>query len=440
MSQDTLSPLNLSGQTIKGYELQEMIGKGGFGAVYRAFQPSVKREVAIKAILPEYINHPDFIRRFEAEAQTIAHLEHLHIVALYDYWRDPAGAFLVMRWLRGGSLRAALEKGSWPFEDVGRLVDQITSALSAAHRAGVIHRDLKPDNILLDEDHNAYLADFGIAKDLQNLGNTMYRAEEQQGAMMGSPYYISPEQIKAEPVSPQTDIYSLGIMLYEILTGKLPYMGLPLSTVITKQLQEPLPHLHDTHPDLPEALNHVIEKATEKDPADRYASVIALNADFRRALSLSGGLIAPGATHLPDFSPLTSEELARLGITDELSQFDLPDFEPVNPYKGLRAFQESDAEDFYGRETLVQQLLDLFRSDQQNSRFLSVVGPSGSGKSSVVKAGCRPRTARRCAAGIQRLVHCRDDAGIASVGRTGGGAAAGGGQSSGDTVGTTARR
>jgi WD40 repeat protein/serine/threonine protein kinase len=388
-------PTNLSGQTIKGYVLQELIGQGGFGAVYRAYQPAVKREVAIKAILPEYANHPEFIRRFEAEAQVVAQVEHIHIVPLYDYWRDANGAFLVMRWLRGGSLRGVLERGRWPLDDLPRLLDQITAALALAHRHGIVHRDLKPDNILLDEEQNAYLADFGIAKDILNLNNTLYAAEEKQGAMLGSPYYLSPEQIKSDPVSPQSDIYSLGIMLYELLAGNNPLHGLPLSLLVSKHLQEPLPTLTELHPNLPDALNRVIEHATEKDPAKRYPNVLVLNADFRKALALTEGIGSTEAV-TADFSPLTPDELARLGITEEITDM----LDPINPYKGLRAFQESDAEDFHGREALIDRLLTGFNADA-NRRFLAVVGPSGSGKSSAVKAGLLPRLRQGAAEGSQ---------------------------------------
>ena len=159
---------DLTGRSVRGYALAERIGAGGMGAVYRAMQPVVEREVAIKIILPEYANQPDFIRRFEAEAQIVARLEHPHIVPLYDYWREPNVAFLVMRLLRGGSLRQLLEKGAVPLDVVTRLLEQIGSALGVAHRAGVVHRDLKPANVMLDEDTNAYLADFGIAKNLSN--------------------------------------------------------------------------------------------------------------------------------------------------------------------------------------------------------------------------------------------------------------------------------
>ena len=143
-------------QTLKGYALRERIGAGGFGAVYRAYQITVGREVAIKVILPGLANQPEFIRRFEGEAQIIARLEHPHIVPLYDYWRDPDGAYLVMRWLRGGSLRDVLQQGAFELRSAALLLDQVASALWFSHRSGVIHHDIKPGNILLDEDGNAH--------------------------------------------------------------------------------------------------------------------------------------------------------------------------------------------------------------------------------------------------------------------------------------------
>ena len=204
---------DLSGKSIIGYQLQARLGEGAYGAVYRASQPQVGREVAIKIILPEYANKPDFIRRFETEAQLVARLEHLHIVPLYDYWREPGGAFLVMRLMKGGSLEASLrENGPWEPPEAARLVDQIASALEVAHKQGVVHRDLKPANILLDEENNAYLSDFGIAKEMgAEAGVT------QTGAIMGTPAYITPEQVQSQSVSAQTDIYSL-----EVFTIRLP--------------------------------------------------------------------------------------------------------------------------------------------------------------------------------------------------------------------------
>ncbi len=185
---------NLSGTSLKGYQLQERIGAGGFGAVYKAYQTTVGRDVAIKIILPGFANRPDFIRRFETEAQIVARLEHPYIVPLHDFWRDPDGAYLVMRWLRGGSLRDALKDGVFELDAVVLLMEQITSALSVAHRKGVIHRDLKPANILMDEDSNAYLADFGIAKDYGTGGGQATAPD----AIIGSPDYLAPEQARSD--------------------------------------------------------------------------------------------------------------------------------------------------------------------------------------------------------------------------------------------------
>jgi DNA-binding SARP family transcriptional activator len=158
--------LDILGQPLRGYRLIERVGEGTFGTVHRAFQPEVGREVAVKIIRPELANHPEFIRRFGAEAQLVARLEHPHIVPLYDYWREPDGAYLVMRYLRGGSLREALAHGALQPDRVVLLIEHVALALASAHRQGVVHRDVKPANILFDEEGNAYLSDFGIAKEL----------------------------------------------------------------------------------------------------------------------------------------------------------------------------------------------------------------------------------------------------------------------------------
>ncbi|MFQ5554605.1 MAG: BTAD domain-containing putative transcriptional regulator, partial [Acidimicrobiia bacterium] len=181
-------------RAVRGYELRQKVDEGQFGVIYRGYQPAVGREVAVKVIKPEYANLPDFIRRFETEAQVVARLEHPHIIPLYDYWREPDGAYLVMRWLRGGSLGDALAHGTWSLPATARLAEQIGAALAVAHRAGVVHRDVKPGNILLDAEGNAYLSDFGIAKDLEGRGD----AKTTGGVPLGSPGYMAPEQLSGE--------------------------------------------------------------------------------------------------------------------------------------------------------------------------------------------------------------------------------------------------
>ncbi len=269
-----------SGQTIKGYQLREEIGIGGFGAVYRAYQSAVDREVAIKVILPKYANHPNFVQRFDAEAKIVARLEHPHIVPLFDYWHDDNGAYLVMQWMGGGNLHHSLEKqGAWSLERIRKLLDQISAALMAAHKRNVVHRDIKPANILLDSDGNAYLADFGIAKDLQSDAHLT-----QENSILGSPAYLSPEQIRGEKISAQTDIYSLGIVLYELLTGKHPFEGASTKTMIAKHRKETLPSLQLSSINLPVALDAIIQRATAKEPTARYSDVASLAKSFHHAL------------------------------------------------------------------------------------------------------------------------------------------------------------
>jgi WD40 repeat protein/serine/threonine protein kinase len=358
---------------VRGYELQRLIATGGFGAVYQAHQPVVDREVAIKVILPQYADHPTFIRRFEVEAQLIARLEHLHIVPLYDFWREPGGAYLVMRWLRGGSVRTALSRrGAFSLSDASKLLDQISAALHVAHESGIIHRDLKPDNILLDEYDNAYLADFGIAQDLVH-------ENDPKIGNMGTVAYAAPEQIERKPASPQTDIYSLGILLYELLTGRLPFLSSSDTILMYKQVYEPLPPLERARPDLPHNTNLVIWRATSKNPEERYSDVLEMASEFRR--------LAIGSTDTPPSTVVIDGSVLVTPAIDSFTTRNVFVAPGRNPYKGLRAFSEADAHDFYGRNALVDDMVEHFREHN----FLAVIGPSGSGKSSAVMAGLIPR-------------------------------------------------
>jgi serine/threonine protein kinase len=208
-------------KTIRGYELRERIGDGGFGAVHRAYQPVVEREVAIKVILPQYANKPSFVRNFEAEARIVAHLEHPFIVPLFDYWRDPDGAYLVMRFFPLGSLKRLLDKqGPLPIQKVSEILMQITGALDTAHRHHVIHRDIKPENILMDEEGNAFMADFGIAKREDQAKDQAKSGGAEQEDFSGTLAYAPPELLNREGSTAQSDIYSLGYVVYEMLTGK----------------------------------------------------------------------------------------------------------------------------------------------------------------------------------------------------------------------------
>jgi WD40 repeat protein/DNA-binding SARP family transcriptional activator len=357
--------LELKGKALRGYRLLEPIGEGAFGVVYRATQPQIGREVAIKAIHPELANHPDFVRRFEREAQIVARLEHPHIVPLYDYWREPDGAFLVMRFLRGGSVEDLIAEGPLSVERVATLLDQIAAALAAAHRQGVVHRDVKPGNVLLDEEGNAYLTDFGVALDAGS-------PERTSGTMMrGTPAYLSPEQVRLESATPQSDVYALGVVLYEMLTGEHPFPEGSLSALLDRHLREPVPSLRDARPELPREVDQVIARATAKDAEDRFGDILEVAAAYR-AVSAAG-----------------------VGAPEPVSEI-------RNPYKGLRAFLEADAGDFFGRESVARRLVDRLSEPVEGARFLAVVGPSGSGKSSVVQAGLVPALRRGALPGSER--------------------------------------
>lgn len=436
-----------AGQSINGYELIENIGKGGFGSVFRAYQANLGREVAVKIILPELANQPEFIRRFEVEGQLVARLENLHIVPLYDYWRDARGAFLVMRWLRGGNLKDALTTNPYNLQAASALLDQIAAGLTTAHGQNVIHRDIKPSNILLDEEGNAYLADFGIAKDLE----TRLGKENRSGGIIGSLDYLSPEQARSQPVTPQTDIYSLGVTLYEVLTGEHPFPNLSGVERLYKHINDPLPPIESLPHQVEDEVNRVIRKATAKNPRHRYEQVLAFAADFRQAAQLS----EDGSTALIEALTFREQEILQEIITgktnreiaeglyieistvkwyirqiyrkldvrnrrqailraSELSLLVSETSEesadadksaisialpaPVNPYKGLRPFATADAADFFGRDVFIEKLGRHFtasKTDASSSkgpnRFLAVVGPSGSGKSSLIQAGFVPR-------------------------------------------------
>ncbi len=373
--------------SIRGYELKERLGQGGFGAVFRAFQPAVGREVAIKVILPEFANQPDFIRRFETEAQLIARLEHPHIVPLYDFWRDPLGAYLVMRFIRGGNLRQVLSDNPMDPEQAVTLIEQVASALEIAHRQQVIHRDVKPDNILLDDEGNAYLSDFGIAQVLKS--TTSAEIADQEETLSGSLGYISPEQARGEALTRSSDLYSLGVIAFEILAGKHPFHEFSPTMQMVKHLTEPLPRIASFRADLPTAVDDVLHRATSKKPGERYETTSEFARSLRQALE--------GSANAPVISTPAK-----------------PQQTLTNPYKGLRAFEEADSEDFFGREALVRRLLERLETPTTLKggpvrpadpyRFLAVVGPSGSGKSSVVKAGLAPALRRGFLPGSSRWI------------------------------------
>ncbi len=320
----------------------------------------------------ELADDPQFIGRFETEARLVARLEHPHIVPLYDFWREPGGAYLVMRLLKGGSVEQRLaHRGALALAEVARIVDQIGEALAVAHASGVVHRDIKPANIVFDESDNAYLADFGIAVDAP------LSSAPDVSSSAGSPLYAAPEQMRGDPASPASDVYAFAVLVWELLTGRAPFSASNLSGLVREKASGPLTGLPLLRSDVPAAVATVLAAATAPDARRRICDAGEFVLGFRDSIAGGAGRAAISTGGSTGERPRGSA--ARTLVSMRLEQ--------GNPYRGLRAFAEEDASEFFGREQAVDRLLEAVRSSQ----FVAVVGPSGSGKSSLVRAGLVPR-------------------------------------------------
>lgn len=258
------------GSKLGPYEIREEIGRGGMAAVYRAYQASIEREVAIKIILKTISGEEQAVQRFQREARLIARLEHPHILPIYDFDGGHEPPYIVMRFLDGGTLKEIMKQGSLPLDEVAYLVRQIGSALDYAHRQGIVHRDIKPSNIMIDRDGNAFVTDFGIARATGSSGSHI----TDSGMIVGTPDYMSPEQARSESnIDARADIYSLGVVLFEILTGQRPFTSDVSMEVIMKHINEPVPLVCDRNPALPLELNVVLATAMAKKREDRYSSI-----------------------------------------------------------------------------------------------------------------------------------------------------------------------
>jgi serine/threonine-protein kinase len=256
----------------------EEVGRGGMATVYRAKQISMNRIVAIKVLPRNLLHDPGFFERFEREVDVIAHLEHPHILPIYDYGKDQEFnvPYIVMRYLAGGSLEHLIRRGIIPLSDIEKPLRQIAQALDYAHQQGIIHRDLKPGNIMLDEADNAYLSDFGIARVL---------GSELTGSMIiGTPSYMSPEQANGMSIDGRSDIYALGVVLFELITGRLPYQAETPMAVLLKHINEPMPPIQEFRTDVNDVLQEVVVKSTAKDPNNRYSSAMEMAEAYSAAL------------------------------------------------------------------------------------------------------------------------------------------------------------
>ena len=257
----------MPGRMLSGrYQVQDKIGTGGMATVYRGQDQVLGRTVAIKMMLPQYANDPSFAARFKQEAQAAAALSSPYIVSIYDWGKDGESYYIVMEYLRGTDLKSGIRKhGALDSRKVAQIGSQIAQALSVAHRHDIIHRDIKPQNIMVQPDGNIKVMDFGIARAKNSSLTT-------DNSVLGTAHYVSPEQSTGKPLGPTTDIYSLGIVMYEAATGRVPFVGDDAISVAMKQVNEAPQPPSLINPNVDPALEAIILRCMEKNPADRYQS------------------------------------------------------------------------------------------------------------------------------------------------------------------------
>lgn len=270
---------SIIGSQLGKYQIIDVIGQGGMAAVYKGYHPEIDRYAAIKVLPPHPGRGNEFVNRFQLEARTIARLQHPHILPLYDYGVDNNIFYLAMAYVEGGSLSDRIDQGPMPLQEVETFLRQISSALDYAHRQGIIHRDIKPANILLDKEGHALLADFGIAKLIE--GDINITAT---GGLVGTPAYMSPEQCQGLEVTARADIYALGVVTYEMITGQQPFTADTPMMVAVKHITEPVPQIRKVMDSLPERLEPVMMRVLAKSADDRYANGLEFTQDFARSI------------------------------------------------------------------------------------------------------------------------------------------------------------
>jgi serine/threonine-protein kinase len=310
---------DLTGKQLGPYQLVAQLGEGGMAVVYKAYQPSTERYVALKILPRHFAAESDFIRRFKLEAKIIAGLEHPNILPVYDYGEADGYTYIVMRFVEGGKTLADLMQGKpLQLDRICDMLAKLSAALDYAHSRGVVHRDIKPSNVLIDPQGNLLLGDFGLAK--------MFTSSSKftlSGAFLGTPTYASPEQcLGRDNLDGRSDVYSLGVMLYEMATGRPPYDADTPMAVVVKHINDPLPLPRKINPDLPESVERVILKALAKDREDRYQT----------AGEMSKALEAAAVTPKADLAA-TVPEPVKVDLTPTVAEEPLQVPQPKAPKK-----------------------------------------------------------------------------------------------------------
>jgi serine/threonine-protein kinase len=268
------------GQNVGPYRVTEQLGQGGMATVYKAYHANLDRYVAIKVMHMAFGEDPTFLERFKREAQIVARLEHPHIVPVYDFATQEKQPYLVMKFIEGQTLKARLRKGYLSLQEIVQIMTAVASALDYAHHRDVLHRDVKPSNMILDRDGTPYLTDFGLARVASSGESTL-----SQDMMIGTPHYISPEQARGGVrLGPGTDIYSLGVVLYELVVGRVPFTADTPFAIVHDHIYKPLPLPTRVNPKVSPRIETVLLKALAKEPADRYKSAGEMMTAFKSAI------------------------------------------------------------------------------------------------------------------------------------------------------------
>ncbi|MBN1681604.1 MAG: serine/threonine protein kinase [Anaerolineae bacterium] len=284
-----------TGNTVGPYRIIEQIGQGGMATVFKAYHANLDRFVAFKVLHPAFKEDPNFVQRFNREAQIVAKLEHPSIVPVYDYADLNGQPYLVMKFIEGETLKARLKREPLSLTETFQILEVVADALTYAHEQGILHRDIKPSNIMLDNNGTPYITDFGLARIAQVGETTM-----SQDMMLGTPQYISPEQAKGlHDLGPGTDIYSLGVVLYEVVVGRVPFSADTPYAIIHDHIYKPLPMPSQVNPEVPPEVERVLLKALAKEPQDRYETAIDMVAAFRQSVEAAGVTELSAARYRP---------------------------------------------------------------------------------------------------------------------------------------------
>ncbi len=296
---------DLVGKTLGGCQIMELLGEGGMARVYRAHQANLDRDVAVKVLPPYYAADRNFVRRFQQEAHALARLSHPNIVIIHDAGQEHSLLFIIMEYISGGNLRDYISP-QMKSSEITRIIREVASALSYAHERGIVHRDVKPVNVLMDQSRRAVLSDFGIAKVLASIS-----AMTRSGAGVGTPEYMSPEQCKGIQVDARADIYALGVMLYEMLTGHTPFEADNYTALAHSHIYEQPPNPSRYNPRISPAVQAVTLKALAKSPEDRFQSAMDMAITLDQAMAAQQPL--PAADRYPSHGPMMGDRAPQSG-------------------------------------------------------------------------------------------------------------------------------